>query len=145
MTGEGEYLMATGLISLLGLDENDPKVAAGKKVAAQLADTVEKLFRARRDCGLTQAEVAERMETTQSAVSNFERIGGDPKLSTILRYAHAIGAQVHIGVSFNGHSSVTTSQSTRVTARSSEAGMPSVVYPSGVYVAADRPIMVAAR
>ncbi|WP_460403340.1 helix-turn-helix domain-containing protein [Actinophytocola sediminis] len=137
--------MATGLLSLLGIDENDPRIAAGRKVAAQLADTVEKLVRARRDRGLTQAAVAEQMETTQSAVSNFERIGGDPKLSTILRYANAIGAQVHIGVSFDGHAPVTTSQSTRVTARSAEAGMPSVAHPSGVYVAADQPIMVAAR
>lgn len=137
--------MATGLLALLGIDENDPKVAAGRNVATQLADTVEKLARARRTRGLTQTEVAEHMETTQSAVSNFERIGGDPKLSTILRYAHAIGARVHIGVSFNGHSSVTTTPSTRVTARSADAGMPRVAQPSGVYVAADRPSMVATR
>lgn len=136
--------MATGLLSLLGLDENDPKVAAGRKVAAQLADTVEKLVRARQDRGLTQTEVAEQMETTQSAVSNFERIGGDPKLSTILRYANAIGAQVRIGVSFNGHATVTTSHSAPVTARTAEAGMPRITHLSGVYVTA-QPGVVAAR
>lgn len=34
------------------------------------------------------------METTQSAVSDFERLGGDPKLSTIQRYARAVGVRL---------------------------------------------------
>lgn len=94
--------MASGLLALLGVDENDPKVAAGRGVAEQLASLVETLVHARRDMKLTQSDVAEAMETTQSAVSNFERIGGDPKFSTILRYAYAIGAKVHFKVNFDG-------------------------------------------
>ncbi|MEU0512568.1 helix-turn-helix transcriptional regulator [Amycolatopsis sp. NPDC006125] len=95
-------MMAGKLLALLGIDENDRRVAAGRQVAGQLADVVETLVRARHHRKLTQSAVAEEMETTQSAVSNFERIGGDPKFSTILRYAHAIGAKVHFKVSFDG-------------------------------------------
>ncbi|NED85130.1 XRE family transcriptional regulator, partial [Streptomyces sp. SID11233] len=36
------------------------------------------------------------METTQSAVSEFERLGGDPRLSTIMRYARAVGMKVSL-------------------------------------------------
>lgn len=48
----------------------------------------------RREAGLTQGDVAERMGVTQQAVSKFERYDSDPKLSTVRRYANAVGALV---------------------------------------------------
>ncbi|MFE1149165.1 helix-turn-helix domain-containing protein [Streptomyces albidoflavus] len=45
-------------------------------------------------CRITQKQVARAMETSQSAVSDFERLGGDPRLSTIMRYARAVGMAV---------------------------------------------------
>lgn len=95
--------MGSKLASLLGIDENDPKVTSGRAVANELASLVESLVAARRDRGLTQQDVAEEMETTQSAISDFERIGGDPKFSTIARYAHAIGGRVHTRFVIDGH------------------------------------------
>lgn len=48
----------------------------------------------RREAGLTQGDVAERMGVSQQAVSKFERYDSDPKLSTVRRYANAVGALV---------------------------------------------------
>jgi transcriptional regulator with XRE-family HTH domain len=52
------------------------------------------LIRLREASGLTQRDVAERIGVTPQAISKFERIDADPKLSTIRRYAHAIEAIV---------------------------------------------------
>lgn len=41
-----------------------------------------------------QEALAERMGVTQPTVSEFERLGNDPKLSTLRRYAHALGVMV---------------------------------------------------
>jgi transcriptional regulator with XRE-family HTH domain len=57
------------------------------------------------------------MDTTQSTVSNFERMGGDPKLSTVLRYAEAIGADVRFLVTIPRTGAT-------VRAQSVDAGMP---------------------
>ena len=43
----------------------------------------------------TQEAVAAAMQTSQSAVARLEKGGGDPKMSTLERYAAAIGAKLH--------------------------------------------------
>lgn len=48
--------------------------------------------------GLTQAEAAARMGTTQSAVSKLETSGDPPEPGTLARYAEALGAQVRVAV-----------------------------------------------
>jgi predicted transcriptional regulator len=45
----------------------------------------------RRELGLSQAEVASRMGTSQSAVARFESGDLDVRLSTIERYTTALG------------------------------------------------------
>jgi transcriptional regulator with XRE-family HTH domain len=54
------------------------------------------LIAARARAGLTQAEVAERMGTSQSTVARLESGGAQPSLSTLKRFAKATGAQVRI-------------------------------------------------
>jgi transcriptional regulator with XRE-family HTH domain len=83
----------------LGFDANDPQVAAALEDAETHMRLVETLVGVRKQRDMKQRVVAERMETTQSRVSNFERIGGDPRLSTILRYARAVDAKVRMTVS----------------------------------------------
>lgn len=53
------------------------------------------LIRIRQDSGLTQRQVAELMGVTQQAVNKLERYDSDPKMSTLRRYANAVGALVH--------------------------------------------------
>ena len=52
----------------------------------------------RRELGLTQTSVAQAMGTTQSAVSDLEAGGTDARLSTLQRYARALGLRLTVGV-----------------------------------------------
>lgn len=48
--------------------------------------------------GLSQQVVGERMGISQPAVAAFESYESNPTLSTIRRYALAVGAQIHTNV-----------------------------------------------
>jgi len=52
------------------------------------------LVAARLDAGLSQTEVAARMGTSQSAVARLESGDADIRLSTLERYATALGRQL---------------------------------------------------
>jgi len=54
------------------------------------------LRQAREAAGLTQDEVAKRLRTQKSAISRIENHADDVRLSTIRRYADAVGASLHI-------------------------------------------------
>jgi transcriptional regulator with XRE-family HTH domain len=57
-------------------------------------NTIYRLKDARIFAGLSQREVAEIMNISQQAVAKIERSDSDPKLSTLRRYANAIGLQI---------------------------------------------------
>jgi len=59
---------------------------------------VRHLAQHRRAAGLSQADVAERMRTSQSAVARLEANRGDLRLSTLERYAQALGLTMRFGV-----------------------------------------------
>jgi transcriptional regulator with XRE-family HTH domain len=61
-----------------------------------LIDFVMLLRNTRRSEGVTQVQIAERLNTTQSSISEFERIGGDPRIQSLQRYARAMGYRVRI-------------------------------------------------
>ncbi|QTF81749.1 hypothetical protein SEA_BEEGEE_46 [Gordonia phage BeeGee] len=69
------------------------------RLATNDDDLIENLVVLRKTKLLTQDEVAERMNRSKTAVSNFERLGADPHLSTIRRYAAAVGALIETKVS----------------------------------------------
>ncbi|GAA1860849.1 hypothetical protein GCM10009715_05390 [Paeniglutamicibacter psychrophenolicus] len=74
-----------------------PMTPAAITARAQVLAREHRLMRAelvgfRREAGLSQGEVAERMGVTQQAVSKFEAYDADPRLSTLRRYANAVGA-----------------------------------------------------
>ena len=52
---------------------------------------IRRLAKERRRRGLTQAEVARRMKTSQPAVARLEAGEVDPKISTVARYAGVLG------------------------------------------------------
>jgi ribosome-binding protein aMBF1 (putative translation factor) len=59
------------------------------------ADLAEQLVARRTKLGLTQTEVAARMGTSQSAVARIESGDADVRLSTVERYAAALGHELH--------------------------------------------------
>ena len=61
---------------------------------ARRHELIEQLARARRESGLSQTELAARMGTSQSAVARLESGELDARLSTLERYAAALGRAV---------------------------------------------------
>jgi transcriptional regulator with XRE-family HTH domain len=61
----------------------------------------ELVHRLRTDAGLTQAELAARMGTTQSAIARMEGGGARPTLETLEKLAGAIGADLVVGMGEN--------------------------------------------
>ena len=59
---------------------------------------LDEFLKARAAAGMSQAEVAERMGTTQSAVARMESGRGrhSPSLSTLRKYARALGYRVDL-------------------------------------------------
>ena len=58
----------------------------------------DEFLKARTSAGITQAEVAERIGTTQSAVARLESGKGkhSPSLATLQKYAHALGYRLEL-------------------------------------------------
>lgn len=68
-------------------------------MSADVAEIVATLTGLRKMAGLSQYEVAERMGTVQSAVSQMETgVIADPRWSTLARWASALGAELDVTV-----------------------------------------------
>ena len=59
---------------------------------------IEALVRARAAAKMTQAQLAERLGTTQSAVARLEGGRVSPSFSTLRRYAEATGTRLTVGL-----------------------------------------------
>ena len=75
-----------------------PKV---RREYGRLADEfafLDEILKARAEVGLSQAEVAARIGTTQSAVARLETAGGrhSPSIATLRRYASALGYTLQV-------------------------------------------------
>lgn len=57
---------------------------------------IDSLVALRKRLQLNQVEVAEHMGVRQPTVSGFEKGSGDPRLSTVQRYARALDARVRL-------------------------------------------------
>ena len=59
---------------------------------------LDEFLKARTTAGITQAEVAKRIGTTQSAVARLESGRGkhSPSLATLQKYAHALGCRLEL-------------------------------------------------
>ena len=59
---------------------------------------LDEFLKARAAAGITQAEVAVRIGTTQSAVARLESGSGkhSPSLATLQKYAHALGCRLEL-------------------------------------------------
>ncbi|MEM1009744.1 MAG: helix-turn-helix transcriptional regulator [Myxococcota bacterium] len=73
----------------------DPEFVAEYEALAEEFSLAEALIRARSDAGMTQAEVAEKMETSQSRVARLEG-GANASIDALKRYAEATGTKLCI-------------------------------------------------
>ena len=69
----------------------EPEFADGYERGYQAFKLGAMLLAAREQAGLTQAEVARRLGTHKSAISRMENHAEDIRLSTLQRYAEAVG------------------------------------------------------
>ena len=74
----------------------NPKVAAAYAEADAEYSMMETMMRARLESGLTQAEVAERTGTTQSAIARLEGGRVSPTVETLRKYAKAVGKTLRV-------------------------------------------------
>ncbi len=75
-----------------------PEVRREYDKLAEEFEFLDEILKARSAAGLTQADVAARIGTTQSAVARLESPGGkhSPSLSTLQRYASALGYRLQL-------------------------------------------------
>jgi transcriptional regulator with XRE-family HTH domain len=73
---------------------HDPVFPGFKEMAERRRGLAAALVAKRVELGLSQTEVAARMGTSQSAVARLESGGADLRLSTLERYAAAIGQRL---------------------------------------------------
>ncbi|MEI2700730.1 MAG: helix-turn-helix transcriptional regulator [Microthrixaceae bacterium] len=96
-----------------------PSPAASRAATDEARITAfrELVHRLRRDAGFTQAELAGRMGTTQSAIARMEGGGTRPTLETLEKLATAVGADLVVGVGENlsQHRTNTRSSSAKAT------------------------------
>jgi len=74
----------------------DAKVKAEYDALAPEFEIAAELVRARRRAGLSQAEVAARMGTSQSTITRLESGHTLPSTKTLLRFAAATGSKVRV-------------------------------------------------
>lgn len=66
---------------------------------------LDEFLKARSEAGVTQAEVARRIGTTQSAVARLESGSGkhSPSIATLQRYARALGCRLEFRLVKDSH------------------------------------------
>lgn len=88
---------------LLDSRSREELVDFATRLAAADSDLRWALIQARKRAGFTQADLAEVLGISQPAVAQIESMGNDPRLSTLRRYALAVGAMIsHQVTEFNG-------------------------------------------
>ena len=76
----------------------DPEFRQEYALADQEYALVAQLVRARTEANLTQAEVAQRLGTTQSVIARLEGGRVSPSIATVRRYAEATGTRLTVGL-----------------------------------------------
>ena len=74
----------------------DPAYRAAYDALEDEFSVMAAIAKARRRAGLSQAELARRMNTTQSTVARLESGRGQPSTRTLLRFAKATGHRLKI-------------------------------------------------
>jgi HTH-type transcriptional regulator / antitoxin HipB len=94
------------------MDDVDRLIADLKAKNPEIAESFERGYQAfrlgamlqlaREDAGMTQEQVAQKLGTKKSAISRLENNAGDLRLSTLQKYAEAVGRELVIELGFPG-------------------------------------------
>src|ERR1043165_6363287 len=76
----------------------DPEVRRAYDALEEEFALILEVAKARRRAGLSQAELAKRMKTTQSTISRLESGRGLPSTRTLSRYAKATGHRLKLSL-----------------------------------------------
>jgi transcriptional regulator with XRE-family HTH domain len=99
---------------LLGIDPDDPIATRSRRLVEADTRLLDELVHLRSKVKkLSQDEVAKRMGISQSAVARIESGDRDPRLSTLRRYALAVGAIVTHAVEEDSVAPIKTPQAGR--------------------------------
>jgi len=77
---------------------NDPEFSKGYEEGYQSFKVGALLRQAREDSGLTQEEIAERLNIKKSAISRIENHAEDIKLSTLEKFASVLGRKIEVSI-----------------------------------------------
>jgi len=90
------------------MDDLEKYIEKRKKKSKSFAESFEKgyenfkigvlLRQAREEVGLTQEELANKLQTKKSAISRIENHAEDIRLSTLKNYLSALGKQIQIRI-----------------------------------------------
>ena len=86
----------TSLASLRDQILSDPEVHAEYERLGPIFAVVGEMVDARQSAGLTQAELARRMGTSQSVIARLESARHMPTFDLISRYAHALDRRIEV-------------------------------------------------
>ena len=77
----------------------DPEIKKAYDALEPEYTLIEKLIENRYNKGITQAALAKKMGTKQSAISRFEAGGSNPTVAFLYKLADALGVQLKITIS----------------------------------------------
>jgi len=78
--------------------KKNPKFWAGYQKRFETFKLGVLLKQARQNAGLTQEQVARKINTTKSVVSRMENHATDIRLSTLERFASSLGKKLHVAL-----------------------------------------------
>lgn len=78
----------------------DAEVKAEYDALAPLFDIKKQLIDARLNNGLTQDEIAHKIDTSKSSISRLESLNNTfmPNIGTLMKYAEALGLKLSVGL-----------------------------------------------
>lgn len=78
--------------------ERDPKFWSGYDDRLETFKLGIMLKQARLESGLTQEQIAKSLKTTKSVISRIENHATDIRLSTLEKFAKALGRKIHVSL-----------------------------------------------
>jgi len=80
------------------MNDDLPIMPGFREMAERRRALAKRLVELRQAAGLSQTQVAARMGTSQSAVARLESGSADVRLSTLEKYAAAVGSSLELGL-----------------------------------------------